>query len=99
MQYSPTKPLVDGGNPFRRIFFAGGGKFLDALIAPMEEQSVTRWEWDARILLGNTSITQKRLAPEGMWSAQLLLLGRHVDLQADAITLPCPKLVGGGPQS
>ena len=55
------------------IFFADG-MFRESLIVTRDTQSVERWEWASRMLLGRPEISQKMLDLEGHWSDQLVFL-------------------------
>ena len=92
-KHGPTNVTRDGAWNFRSLIFVDDGMFLEPKVGTRPEQSVACFEHGARMLLGETAISKKKLELEGTWTQELLLLGYHVDLSSDSITLPEPKLV------
>ena len=92
-QTGPMNPIRDGAWRFRSLIFVDGGMFLEPNIGTRPAQSVACFEHGARLLLGDSAISEKKLKLEGEWTQELLLLGYHVNLAMDTITMPGPKLI------
>ena len=93
-QFAPENSLWGGTHNFRSEIFAGDGMFIEACIGNRAQQNVEKWEWRATQIMGLTAISTEKLELEGTWGNELVLLGYHVDLQKDVISLPGPKVVG-----
>ena len=93
-RYHPLNPIWDGPNSFISEIFVDDGMFLEARLCTRPKQCVEKWERAATQLLGETAISKKKLAIEGEWNSELLLLGFHVNLGTGEIAHPEPKLVG-----
>ena len=88
---TPAYSLMGEDRPLLFRIFALGGTYREALVGARAERSVLRFGRTARMSLGPTSFSLKKLARDGAWGAQLLLSGYHVDLMAaDATNLPPP---------
>ena len=93
-QFTPENPLWNGTHNIRSEIFVDDGMFIEACIGNRAQQSVEKWEWCATLIMGPTAISTKKLELEGTWENELVLLGYHVNLQSDVISLPDPKVVG-----
>ena len=93
-QFCPDNPLWEGILSFWCEIFVGDGMFLEARIGTRAAQSVAKWEWAATQLLGSTAVSAGKLAMGGIRGKELAMLGSHVNLESDEISLPGPELVG-----
>ena len=75
------------------MVYVDDGILLEPKIGPRPEQSAACWEGGAHLFLGVTSISEKKKLVDGMWATDLVLLGYHVNLAADSIALPGPKIL------
>ena len=80
--------------PFHADVFVGDGMFLEANIGHRQEKSVLVWGLGAELFYGTDAISKKKLATEGQCANELILLGYHVNLLGDTISLPGPKILG-----
>ena len=67
---------------------------LEVKIGDRPQISAEVWGIGARLFFGPTGISLEKLEPGGRWATDLLLLGAHVDLNADLVALLNPKIAG-----
>ena len=74
--------------------FVDDGMFIAVEIGNRPSVSGPAWGFGANLFFGIGSISHMKLAAEGARGARLLLLGYHVNLEEDPISLPGPEIIG-----
>lgn len=74
--------------------FVDDGMFLEPKIGQRMDLSALAWECGTDLILGLGAISKRKLATEGTWEKQLILLGYHVGIEEATSSLPAPKIVG-----
>ena len=85
---------LNGSLPLDAHVFIDDGMFMEPDLANRPQISVETWELGARLFLGPTGISEKKIKIEGQWSTMVIFLGFHIDLAEDTISLPNPKVTG-----
>ena len=92
--YTPSNSLWGDSKPLHAEVFVDDGMFLEAQVGQRMEIATQVWGTGSDLILGDGSISKKKLGTEGTWEKKLVLLGYLVDLEEDTISLPDPKILG-----
>ena len=92
--FSPSDTLWDASTPLCAEVFVDDGMFLEAKIGQRMELSTNVWGNGSDLILGDGSISKKKLSSEWTWETKLVLLGYMADLEEDTISLPDSKILG-----
>ena len=90
----PPNPEWNGRERLSAELYVDDGMFLEVRMGDRPQISVGNWELGVRLFLGQTGISKKKLDIEGQWATELVLLGFHVNLHTNLISLPNPKITG-----
>ena len=90
---APPVPSWNEEAPPHADVFAGDGMFIELTIGDRPQIAVETWGRGARLFRGLTCISERKLKDGGPWEDEALL-GSHVNLKHDAISLPNPEITG-----
>ena len=68
--------------------------FIEPKLGNRPQISVEIWGLGVMLLLGLTGISERKRRIERQWAPELVLLGFHIDLVRDSISMPNPKIAG-----
>ena len=92
--FAPQNTLRDASMRLQAEVFVDDGMFLEPNLGQRMDFPTHAWGYGADLILGMRAIIKEKLATEGTWGKQLILLGYHVDIEEDTISLHDPQIIG-----